>query len=105
MAEDLLKRAKEFQSEQAHLSHLFLPQDPGGNRRGFTGNQARRGRGGGRDGQVNELIGPKNVSRGDAGAISADIKGLGQFDEFCSGGVGPAYEDRHLQTEAWWPSC
>jgi hypothetical protein len=37
MAEDLLKRAKEFQSEQSHLPHLFLPQDPGGNRWGLTG--------------------------------------------------------------------
>ena len=96
MAEDLLKRAKEFQSEQAHLSHLFLPQDPCGNRWGFTGDQARRGRGRGRDGQVHELIGPKNVRRGDASAIGTDIKGLGQFDEFCSRGVGSAYEDRHL---------
>jgi hypothetical protein len=96
MAEDLLKRAKEFQSEQAHLSHLFLPQDPCGNRWSFTGDQARRGRGRGRDGQVHELIGPKNVRRGDASAIGTDIKGLGQFDEFCSRGVGSAYEDRHL---------
>jgi hypothetical protein len=37
--------------------------------------------------------------------MGTDIKGLGQFNEFCSGGVGPAHEDRDLQTEAWRPSC
>lgn len=54
---------------------------------------------------MDELIRPEHVGRGNTGAMGADIEGFGELDEFGTGGVGAADEDRHLQTEAWGASC
>ena len=46
------------------------------------------------------LIGPKNVSRGDTSAISADIECFGEFDEFSAGYIRSSQEDGDLEAKA-----
>ncbi len=58
---DLLKGSKEFQGKKAHFSGGLLPEDPRCDGRSFTGNQTGRRRGRGGNGQMDCLIGPKNV--------------------------------------------
>ena len=49
---------------------------------------------------MHDLIRPNDVRRRNTCAISADIEGLGELDEFGAGGVGAAHEDGHLQANA-----
>ncbi len=54
---NLLKWPEKFQSEQAHVPGCLLPADLGRNRGRLVRHQARRGRGGRRYGQMDNLIG------------------------------------------------
>jgi len=57
---DLLKRAEEFQCKKAHFSGRLLPQDPRAIGGVSLGTKLKRQEPE-RDGQVDCLIGPKNV--------------------------------------------
>ncbi len=81
-ADGLFERMDELKAEKAGLSYHILAQDSGNDRRSFAGNQAgRRGRRG-RDRELNRLIAAKDMLAGNAGAESADIKGLSELNEF-----------------------
>ena len=49
---------------------------------------------------MNNLTRPEKVGGGDAGTRGADIQRLGEFNEFCSGGVHSPQEHGHLETDA-----
>jgi len=57
----LFQRFKELDPEQAKLSSSLLPKDLGGDRRGFIWDESGRRRRGRGNGQVDDLIGAKNV--------------------------------------------
>jgi hypothetical protein len=42
------------------------------------------------------LIRPKDMSGSNTGASCTNVKGLGELDEFGTGGIGPSHEDRDL---------
>ena len=65
---NLLKWPEKFQPEETHIPRNLLPEDPGGDGRGFVGHQAgRSGRRRGH-GQVDRLIRAQQVSRGNTSA-------------------------------------
>ena len=64
----LLKWLEEFQSKESHFAYGILPKDFGGDGRGFAGHHSRGSRGGGRNGEMDNLIWAQNVRRGDARA-------------------------------------
>ena len=97
----LLERTKEFQAKEAHLARRVLSQDLRYDRRSFARNKTGRGGRWGGNGQVNSLVGPKNVRRGNAGAGGADIEGLGQLDELGTRDIGSSEKNGHLQADAW----
>jgi hypothetical protein len=98
---DLLKRAEEFQSEEAHFAGRLLPQDLGHDRWSLARNKAGGGRPRGGDRQMHGLIRPENVGGGNAGALGADIESLGEFDELSARHIGSSKEDGNLQADAW----
>jgi len=97
---DLLKRAQEFQSKDPEVAQEILAPDFGRDGRCFTWNQAgRSGRRGGNC-ELNELVQPKHVRRGNAGAACADIQCFCELYEFCACRVGPPQKNRYLNPYA-----
>jgi len=82
------KRVDKLYAKEAHIPGRFLAQDFGRDGRGFVGYQARgRGRRCG-NGELDKLFGLKDMRRSNACAGRANIKGLGELDEFDSHGIG-----------------
>jgi len=82
------------------LTRRLLPQNLGYDWWSFAGNKTGGGGRWGGDRQMDGLIRPKNMRRGDAGASGADIEGLGELNEFDPGHISPPEEDGHLETDA-----
>jgi hypothetical protein len=100
----LLKWLEEFQSKETHFANAILSEDFGGNGRGLAGDHSRGSGGGGRNGEMDDLIRAQNVGGGDAGTCGADVQGFCELDKFSPGSICRAQEDRHLQTNARGPS-
>jgi hypothetical protein len=77
----LLERAEKLQAKETSLACRFLSQDFCGDRWRLARDETCRCSGGSRDGEVDDLVGTKDVLAGNAGAKSADIKGFREFDE------------------------
>ena len=75
-----------------------MTQNLRGDGRSFVGDDTGGGRGGGWDGEVDDLIGSKDVGRGNTSTSGANVHGLRQFDEFGPRGIRAAYKDGHLET-------
>ena len=97
MSRYLLKCSQKFQTEEPHLSGGILTENLGGYGRSFVGDDTGGGGGGCWDGEVDELVGSKDVSRGNTSPRGADIHGLRQFDELRPRGIRTAYEDGYLK--------
>jgi hypothetical protein len=95
----LLKWAQEFQPKQTYITEDVLSFDPGDNGWGFTGNETRRGWGGGWYRQVHGLFGAQDVGGGNAGASCTNIESFRQLNEFQACGVGRSQKDRNLQAK------
>jgi hypothetical protein len=73
---ELLKRAKEFQAKQPHLSDHILPLHLSDDGWCLTGNKAGRGWGGGRDRELDGLLQAKYMGAGYAGTRRANVESL-----------------------------
>jgi hypothetical protein len=98
--QDLLQGTDEFQAKEAHFASRLLAQDLSHDGWRPTGNKAGSGSPRGGDRQMNCLIWPQDVNRGNAGARGANIKRLGEFDELNSRYIGSPQEDWYLQANA-----
>lgn len=96
----LLKWAKEFQSEEPDVTETLVAAHPGSYRGRFVRDQAGSRSRRCRDSQMNRLTEPKDVRGGDTGSTCADIERFGQFDELCPGRVRSTKKDRHLDANA-----
>jgi len=87
---------EELQPKEAHFPNHLLPQDLRYDGWSLARDEAgRRGSWSG-DGQMDGLIRPKDMSGSNTGASCTNVKGLGELDEFGTGGIGPSHEDRDL---------
>jgi len=97
---ELLKRAKEFQSENPEISEILLSADLGSDGRSFAGNHTGGTRSGCRDGQMDNLINAEQVRGSDTSALCTDIERSGELNKVHAGGIRTAQENRDLQTNA-----
>ncbi len=87
---------EELQPKEAHFPNHLLPQDLRYDGWSLARDEAGRGGSWSGDGQMDGLIRPKDMSGSNTGASCTNVKGLGELDEFGTGGIGPSHEDRDL---------
>jgi hypothetical protein len=96
----LLKWAKELKSKKAHLAGRLLAEHLGDNGRGLAGNEAGGGWSRSWNGEMDSLIGAQDVGGGNTRTSSTNIESFCELDEFSTRDIGPAQEDRHLETNS-----
>jgi hypothetical protein len=96
---DLIECPKKFQAEQPSVPNEILPQHACCNWRSLAGDQAGRNRGWGGNGQLDILIKPEEMRRGDTGPCSAYIERLRKLNEIDPGRVSAAQENRDLEPD------
>jgi hypothetical protein len=78
-----------------------MPQDLSGDWRSLIGNDTGGGvRRGSWNSDADDLARAEIMGRGDTGACSADVKGLGELNELDAGRVDTAEKDGHLEADA-----
>ena len=91
---------KEFQPEKAQVASGFLTEDASRDRGSFIRNQASGRRRGGRNGQLDNLLGLKDMRGSDAGSTGANVKGLGELNKFDAQCVSAPEKDGYLNADA-----
>jgi hypothetical protein len=83
-----------------------MPEDLSGDWRSLIGNDTGGGvRRGSWNSDADNLVRAKVMGRGDTGACSADVKGLGELNELGAGSVDTAEKHGHLETDARGPTA
>jgi len=83
-----------------------MPEDLSGDWRSLIGNDTGGGvRRGSWNSDADNLVRAKVMGRGDTGACSADVKGLGELNELDAGSVYTAQKHGHLETDARGPTA
>jgi len=85
-----------FQTEEPEIAGGFLAKNTSRNGRSFVGNEARGGRRGRWDCQLNKLFRLKEMRGGNASACGAYVQGLSEFDKLHAHSVRTPQKDRDL---------
>lgn len=73
----LLQGAQKLKAKEAKLAGDVLAEDPGGDGGSLGGDGAGGGRGRGGDGEVDHLIRPEDVGRGNTGTCGTNVECFG----------------------------
>lgn len=90
--------AEKRQPEKAHITGQVLAENLSRNRGSLARHEAGRGGGGSGNRKINDLIRAKEVGGRDASPRSADVQGLGEFDELGARRVRSPHKNGNLQT-------